>query len=466
MIISNGTVKDIKIAYIGGGSRGWAWILMGDLASEKSLSGTVYLYDIDSKAAMANEVIGNNILKEYPDSAKWEYKAVHTLKEALTDADFVIISILPGTFDEMEADVTLPQEYGIYQPVGDTTGVGGIIRALRTVPMFKEIALGIKEYSPNAYVINYTNPMSVCIKALHSVFPEIKALGCCHGVFGAQIMLAAALKKYTGIEIGIHDMHVEVCGINHFTWITKAVYQGMDILPMYERLVNEHKSGYSECKEVDWMSKNIIFESANLVQFDMFDKFGAMPAIGDRHLAEFCPGSWYLKDLEQIADYKFHLTPVKWRKDDLKDRLERAAKLVSGEEKFTVTKSGELGTHIIKALAGIDVLRTNINLVNIGQMPQAPLGAVVETNAYISGLGFEPIISSTKLPDAVYAMVDRVIKLQEITVKAALNYDLDLAFQAFILDPLNRLDLAQSRELFDKMIKRTSKYLPKEYFGN
>lgn len=296
----NGTTKDIKIAYIGGGSRGWAWILMSDLAMEKSLSGTVYLYDIDSNAAMANEVIGNNILKEYPESARWKYKTANSLKEALTNADFVIISILPGTFDEMEADVTLPQEYGIYQPVGDTTGVGGIIRSLRTVPMFKEIALAIMNYSPDAYVINYTNPMSVCLKTLYSVYPKIKAFGCCHEVFGAQIVLAAAVKKYLNIDMTIHDMDIEVSGINHFTWISKAVYKNIDLIPLYKRLVEEYKdTGFTDGSDDNWM--NNFFKSAHMVKFDLFNRFGIIAAAGDRHLAEFCPGAWYLKDKDQIT---------------------------------------------------------------------------------------------------------------------------------------------------------------------
>ena len=127
----------IKLAYIGGGSRGWAWSFMSDLAAQDDLYGDIYLYDIDHNAALYNEKIGNNI-EESKD--KWTYHASQDIGEALGDADFVIISILPGTFNEMESDVHLPEEYGIYQSVGDTTGPGGIIRALRTVPMYETIA--------------------------------------------------------------------------------------------------------------------------------------------------------------------------------------------------------------------------------------------------------------------------------------------------------------------------------------
>ena len=110
-------VENLKFAYIGGGSRNWAWGLMSDLAVAKDICGTIYLYDIDFEAAKHNEQIGNGI-----EESDWKYVAVKTIDEALDGADFVIISILPGTFDDMESDVHLPEQYGIYQSVGDTTG--------------------------------------------------------------------------------------------------------------------------------------------------------------------------------------------------------------------------------------------------------------------------------------------------------------------------------------------------------
>src|SRR3954468_5192769 len=157
-------VKNVQIAYIGGGSRGWAWGLMSDLASEQSISGTVKLYDLNYEAAQQNAIIGNRLLDREDVVGHWEYEAVKTLKEALNGADFVIISILPGTFLEMKSDVHTPEQYGIYQSVGDTVGPGGMIRALRTIPLFVEIANHIKEHAPDAWVINYTNPMSLCTR--------------------------------------------------------------------------------------------------------------------------------------------------------------------------------------------------------------------------------------------------------------------------------------------------------------
>ena len=134
----------------------------------------------------------------------------------------MVISILPGTFNEMYSDVHTPEKYGVYQSVGDTTGPGGIIRALRTIPMYVEFAENIKQYCPAAWVINYTNPMTICTRTLYKVFPSIKAFGCCHEVFDTQLDVADMLKVFKGIEgATTHDIKVNVLGINHFTWIDK-----------------------------------------------------------------------------------------------------------------------------------------------------------------------------------------------------------------------------------------------------
>ena len=154
MKYNNNKAEGVKIAYIGGGSRGWAWGLMSDLISCNKMSGEVSLYDIDFEAARANEIIGNKYNDVKGAKSHWDYKAVKTIGEALTGANVVIISILPGTFDEMQSDVHTPEKYGIYQSVGDSSGPGGIVRAMRTLPMIEEIALNIKEYCPEAWVIN------------------------------------------------------------------------------------------------------------------------------------------------------------------------------------------------------------------------------------------------------------------------------------------------------------------------
>ena len=449
-------VESVKIAYIGGGSRGWAWGLMSDLATAGDMSGEVYLYDIDYDAAKANEIIGNKYNELEGAVSKWNYKAVKTIGEALTGANFVVISILPGTFDEMDSDVHAPEEYGIYQSVGDTAGPGGIVRAMRTIPMYEEIAENIKKYAPDAWVISYTNPMTLCIKTLYRVFPEIKAFGCCHEVFGTQKLLAKILSEKMGIEVSREDIKVNPVAVNHFTWLTEAKYRNIDLFPIYEKYCEEHPDGIDDGGDDNWMNNS--FQSSEKVKMDLFKKFGYIAAAGDRHLAEFCPGKWYLESPERVAQMHFGLTTVDFRKEDLKKRLEKSAKLVSGELAVEINNTGEEGVNQMRALLGLSDLVTNVNIPNCGQIPNLPLGAVVETNAVFRADTINPVFAG-EIPKEIYPLVSRVCAEQETVSDAIAKRDVDKIFVAFANDPLVTCGVEDARQLFDKMCKNTKKYL-------
>ena len=455
-------VEELKIAYVGGGSRGWAWGLMSDLAAAGDIHGEVALYDIDLEAAKNNEIIGNKYNDAEGAKSKWSYKAVPTLGEALDGADFVVISILPGTFDEMESDVHAPEKYGIYQSVGDTSGPGGIVRALRTLPMIEVIAKGIKEHCPKAWVINYTNPMTVITRTLYKVFPEIKAFGCCHEVFGTQRLLAAMLKEEYGIEgVKRSDIKVDVTGVNHFTWLTSAKYKNMDLFECYRDFVNNYaETGFVKGKDDNWM--NDFFQCSHRVKFDLFKRYGYIAAAGDRHLAEFCEGKWYLRSPEVAREWGFGLTPVSWRKEHLKERLQKSEDMRSGKMKIELKETGEDGVNQIRALLGLSDMITNVNLPNRGQIPNLPMDAVVETNANFRDDSVVPVTAG-ELPKEIYALISRIVAAQELVVEAALNRDLELAFTAFVNDPLVTVSIEDARALFDEMIENTKEYLT-EYF--
>lgn len=453
-------VEKLKIAYIGGGSRGWAWKLMSDLAVAGDISGRVDLYDIDYEAACHNEIIGNKFNDAEGATAKWSYHARKNIDEALTGADFVIISILPGTFDEMESDVHTPEKYEIYQPVGDTTGPGGIIRALRTIPMIEVIARAIEKYCPDAWVINYTNPMALCMKALYDTFPKIKAFGCCHEVFGTQELIAKAISEETGVEITDRKaVKVNVVGVNHFTWITDVKYRDLDVNKIYSAFADKYyESG------VEKMDPSSVFESAHRVKFDLFKRYGVIAAAGDRHLAEFCEGNWYLKNDDQIKKWGFARTPVSWRKEDLKERRARSERLRTGIEDVTIQNTGEDGVKQIRALLGLEDYVTNVNLPNVGQIPNLPFGIIVETNAAFRDNSVDPIFAGA-VPEGVWQLVSRHADSQAMVARAARERNLDLAFKAFANDPLVNLDLFTARKLFDEMVENTREYLS-EYLND
>lgn len=451
-------VQDIQIAYIGGGSRGWAWTFMTDLALEPSISGVIRLYDIDGEAAKANEVIGNTLRDREDAPGKWEYRTMNTLAEALTGADFVVISILPKTFDEMEVDVHMPERLGIYQSVGDTAGPGGMMRGLRTIPMFVEIAKAIEKYSPDAWVINYTNPMTLCVKTLYEVFPSIKAFGCCHEVFGTQKLLAAIAEKELGVEhIDRHEILVNVLGINHFTWFDYASYKGTDLFPIYRSYIEKHfEEGFEE-KDNNWA--NSTFACAHRVKMDLFNRYGLIAAAGDRHLVEFMPGGEYLKNPETVTSWKYGLTTVAWRKEDLRKRMERSEKLVSGEEKIALKPTGEEGILLIKALCGLGRVISNVNIPNTGkQIANLPETAVVETNAVFERDAIRPVLAGS-IPENIRALIMPHVENHERIMKVALNgnQDSELVVEAFLEDPLvkGRATPEQVKELVADMMEAT-----------
>ncbi len=452
-------VEGIKIAYVGGGSRGWAWGLMSDLMTYEDISGTVHLYDIDMQAAKNNEIIGNKFNHAQGARTTWHYTAVETLEQALTGADFVILSILPGTFDEMESDVHTPEKYGIYQSVGDTSGPGGILRAMRTIPMYEVIAEGIKNCCPDAWVINYTNPMTLCVKALYRVFPEIKAFGCCHEVFGTQKFLTEVVKEELGIpHVERHEIKVNPVAVNHFTWLTEAKYRDVDLFPVYAEYCRKHPDGRGGEGPADANWMNNAFACDEKVKMDLFRRFGWIAAAGDRHLAEFCEGKWYLESPERVKEMHFGLTSVSWRKEDLRQRLERSARLVSGEEEVEINGTGEEGVNQIRALLGLTELVTNVNIPNRGQIPNLPAGAVVETNAVFRAGSLRPVFAG-EIPESIYPLVARICGEQELLSEAIARRDLEGIFQAFAGDPLVTCGLADARKLFEEMCENTKAYL-------
>ena len=456
--------KNLKVAYIGGGSRGWAWGFMKDLAMDEQICGTIRLYDIDRPAAERNQIIGRKISAHPEAKARWEYEVSGSLKEALTGADFVVISILPATFEEMRSDVHLPERVGIWQPVGDTVGAGGFMRAMRTIPMFVEIGEAIRDYAPDAWVINYTNPMSLCVRTLYEVFPQIKAFGCCHEVFGTQKLLCAMLKKKLGVDgVRRQDLYTTVTGINHFTWMTRASWQEMDLMPLYREFAEEYaESGFDEGGDDNWM--NSFFNCAHRVKFDLFRKYGAIAAAGDRHLAEFM-APWYTRNPETVASWKFTLTPVSWRIEDLQHRLQRSDDLISGKEEIDLTPSGEEGHLLLKAILGLGDLVSNVNVPNRGQIPNLPLGAVVETNALFGRDRIEPIYAGP-LPGNLLPLIARHIYNQENTLKTALSCDRKLGFTTFMNDPqLASVEPAEGKKLFDDMLENQRKWLPEKWFA-
>jgi galacturan 1,4-alpha-galacturonidase len=456
--VCNMTPIPLKIAYIGGGSRDWARKLMIDLALCPDLTGEVALYDIDMDSARLNEQLGNWIHAQQPGVvSQWHYVAVPTLKEALQGANFVIISIQPGSLEVMAEDIALAEEYDLFFPVGDTTGAPGLMRGLRSVPIYKDFAEALATFCPNAWIINYTNPMSICTRTLTRVAPGLKVFGCCHEVFWTQHMLARVAAKYLNIEIPPKDeIQVNVLGINHLTWIDQAVYQGHNLLELLSHHLEQPGTlrTYTQGEVESW---NDWFYSADQVKFALFQHFGVLAAAGDRHLVEFLPG--FIHSLETLFKWGVIRTPVSWRIERWRTAPRKTQDLLNGLIPLVLEPSGEEGVNMIKALLGFGDLVTNVNMENDGQISNMPLHVVVETNAYFSRDSVRPLTAGA-LPTGIAPLINQHSANQELIIESALTENTNLAFQAFFNDPTNHLPIDMAWELFNKMLQVNREYLP------
>ncbi|MBO8470018.1 MAG: alpha-galactosidase [Spirochaetes bacterium] len=439
-------MENTRICIIGGGSRQWAIRFLMDLSLQDKIGAHVALYDIDRKAAENNKEVAERIFR-INGKSHLSVSVASTLDEGLKGVDFIIIAIEPGCIDIRQYDLGLPEEYGIYQSVGDTTGPGGLMRAWRALPLFFDFARAIEKNAPNAWVINYTNPMTLCTAALYKAYPGIKALGCCHEVFGTENFIASIIAKKEEIETpDRRDVMVDVSGLNHFTFVTKALYKGVDYIPYLKEMVKD-PSTFPDLTEK--AKKRVAdgkwFESDHLVALSFLRDFGTLGAAGDRHLAEFVP--FFLNSNEEAWRYGFIRTPFSYRVEEDKRKKSK----VYTDEELVAAPSDEEGVDILLSLFGERTLKTNVNMPNRGQVRYLKEGHIVESNGYISADSIVPIVS-TDPSLAVQSMVKRVETEQDLALEAIWNNDMDLLFQAFISDPLVNINVDKAHELFTRMI--------------
>src|SRR5690606_22530266 len=215
------SMQSPKIVLVGGGSVNWSPKLLNDLTLTPSLGNATYvIYDKDEQAAVRMARLGDKLVRDRGLNATFGYSMDE--KEAFGGADFVLITISTGDLEAMEHDLTIPEDYRIYQTVGDTVGPGGWARGLRNIPVMAELARKIERYAPGAFVLNYTNPMATLTRVFYRV-SGLQTVGLCHGLFEVY----EALKKTFDLE-SEEEIKVRFGGTNHFFWILEMRIRGED----------------------------------------------------------------------------------------------------------------------------------------------------------------------------------------------------------------------------------------------
>jgi alpha-galactosidase len=435
-----------KIAFVGGGSYQWGPKIILDVALNEELrGGSLVLQDINAEALEDMYEWGTMAL----DVAQADLKLEKTpeLEEALRGADFVVLSISTGGLDATALDLEIPARYGVVQTVGDTVGPGGLFRGLRNIPVVVEIARAMERSFPHAILLNLTNPLTVLTRAVTKA-TSITAVGLCHELFSTLGMLSKMF------DVSEKAVNVKVAGVNHFIWVTDVAVHGHDVTGEAFRRI----SG-GEAREIS-LSDNAddIDPFTNTWGFrtELCRIYGYLPAAGDRHVCEFLPG--YLEDEKERERLDLRVTTVDGRREKLAADRESVRRMMRGEDPIPTGRSREEISDIIAAMwTGEDSVNI-VNLPNAGQVRDLPLGAIVETYGALNGAGASGIVFG-ELPPPVAALVHPHVFNQEAIVHAGLKGDRDLAFCAFLNDPLigNRPD---ARGMFDEMFDAQREYLP------
>jgi alpha-galactosidase len=359
----------------------------------------------------------------------------------------------------MRDEIALAEEYGLFFPVGDTTGAPGLIRGLRSASIYKGFAEALATYCPNAWVINYTNPMTLCTQTLYATFPDIKAFGCCHEVFGTQKRLARLVAEYLDVpEPPRQEIKLDVTGVNHFTFVTEARWGDHDLYPILEKhIANESIWADQTQWALDRMAHKDYIPSKRLIAYNFLRLFGVLGAAGDRHLAEFVP--WYLVSEAVLHRYGVNVTPSSDRLRERKPKKDAAYLMKDGRYLNPLVKSDEESVSIMLGLLGLGDLDTNVNLPNRGQAPDLPLGQVVETNAQFRRDRVTPVVSNI-LPKPVSSLVRRVMDVQSMVLEAGLNRDKTLAFESLLADPLCTISVDDAWAMFNEMLVANQTMLP------
>jgi alpha-galactosidase len=358
----------------------------------------------------------------------------------------------------MRHDIEIPDKYSIYQPVGDSCGPGGWARSLRSIPVFKGLADQIKELCPNAFVLNYTNPMGTLTKVLSDELGNGRTVGLCHGVF-------TNLEFFERLfDVTEDDIQMRFGGLNHFFWILDFKVKGQDGYKLLQGKLN----GKGLCKVFQEVCQEGVEDGHDiLVAEELYKNFGYLTYLSDRHNCEFF--NCYITDKNVMDSYKLVRTPVEQRQKwydnaAVKIRLwtEGKADPVFGE--LGKKPSRETAADFMKAMtfnAGfVDV----VNMVNVGQIDNLPRGAVVETMGYVDSSGPVPL-SVGSLPESLAALCVPHAQVQLRTTEAGLLGDREAALMALVEDPMcAHLSATEIKKMGEELLEANREYLPTSFF--
>jgi alpha-galactosidase len=431
----------VKITFVGAGSTVFAKSVLGDAMLTPSLrESEIALYDIDPQRLRESEEMLNAINANC-NANRAKIKAYADRKDALRGAGFVVNAIQVGGYKPSTViDFEIPKKYGIRQTIGDTLGIGGIFRALRTIPVMESMARDMEDTCPDALLINYTNPMAI-LTGFMQRHTAVRTIGLCHSV---QICADAILK---GVGMSSDGVEWKIAGINHMAWLLEITRNGEDIYPEIRRRAFE-----------------ITGKHGDMVRHEIMKRFGYYITESSEHLAEYLP--YFIKSKYPELIDRFNIP--------LDEYIRRCEKQIAGWERLraklvddptlTHTRTNEYASYIMDAVTTNTPFQFGGNVINGNIIPNLPAEACVEVPCWADASGVTPVYVG-KLPEQLAALNRTNINPQLLTIEAAVTKKREHIYHAAYLDPATGAELSMDEimGMCDELIEAHGDYLPKYY---
>ena len=424
-----------RIVLVGAGSVEFTRNLLGDFLSYPELhDATIVLHDIDDgRLATARRM------------AEWTAQAMGATptieayldrRTALKGADVVVDTIQVGGARATHIDFDIPARYGLRYTINDTINVGGVLRGLRSIPVVLDIVRDMQDVCPDAWFLNYTNPMAMLVRAVADT-TAIKTVGLCHSVFWTIDTLAG----YVGVPATEVDSFT--AGVNHLAFVLRLEHKGRDLYPDLAAFVDAGK-----------------VPDDDLVRAELYRRLGRYPTESSEHHAEYNP--WFIPKGDSVERFHIPIGEYLTRVDHNLAEYDEIRRMLDAGEPFEIERSGEYAAVITHSLLTGEPSRIVANVMNRGALiPNLAADACVEVPALVDGLGVHPVAAGP-LPTHLAAYIEPAVATQALTVQAALDEDRDAIYHAVMQDPQiqARLSLDETWRLTDELIQAEAEWLP------
>ena len=426
-----------RITFVGAGSVVFTRQLATDLLRFGDLGPfELVLHDIDSARLAVAEGTAKQLAAQL--GQPMSVRAETDLRRALDGADFVVNTIQVGGIDGTYKDLRIPASHGLLQTIGDTTGVGGVFRGLRTFPVLSQIAAEMTAVCPDAWLLNYTNPMAMNVWWLSVAAPKIKTVGLCHSVFWTVHDLCAL------IGVPLDEVSYRAAGVNHQAWLYRWERDGQSLYPLLDAAIAADPG------------------LERRVRVEMYRRIGYYPTETSEHSSEYL--SWFLRSKEQIE--RFRIEPLQYigiSEENVAEYEAAKAALDAGEPLPPHPDEGaaEYAPQVIHSICTGKTREIHANVVNDGLIDNLPQGACVEVPARVDADGVAPIAVGD-IPPQGAAHNRTYLSVAELAVKATLTGDRDLVKQALLCDPnaSSTLTPAQLWDMCDELFAAHERRLP------